>query len=138
MKKTSTLTVFILLFFWQIFFASYSFCQCGLSVSANSPIISCYSCNNTLTANPTGGVAPYTYAWSTTPVQTGQTAMGLCDGVYTVTVTDANSCSATALASFIVILGCSASLSTSASPICAGNAVILTATASGPCPDEKY
>jgi gliding motility-associated-like protein len=39
-----------------------------------------------------GGTAPYNYAWSTVPVQTGATASGLGGGGYTVTVTDANGC----------------------------------------------
>lgn len=39
-----------------------------------------------------GGVAPYTYAWNTTPVQTTDTAFNLAPGVYTATVTDANGC----------------------------------------------
>ncbi len=49
-------------------------------------------CDGTATANPTGGNPPYTYSWNTVPVQTTQTATGLCVGNYTVTVTDANGC----------------------------------------------
>ncbi|HOZ16125.1 MAG TPA: gliding motility-associated C-terminal domain-containing protein, partial [Tenuifilaceae bacterium] len=49
--------------------------------------------NGSATVNITGGIAPYTYSWSTSPVQTGQTATGLSAGVnYTVTVTDASLC----------------------------------------------
>lgn len=44
-----------------------------------------------------GGVAPYTYSWNTSPVQTGMTATGLPAGVYTVTVMDANGCTDTAM-----------------------------------------
>ncbi len=43
-----------------------------------------------------GGVGPYTYSWSTTPVQTTATATGLASNTYVVTVTDANSCSQSA------------------------------------------
>ncbi len=46
-------------------------------------------------ANVTGGSPPYTYVWSTNPPQTTPTAAGLSPGTYTVTVTDANGCSAT-------------------------------------------
>lgn len=40
----------------------------------------------------TGGAAPYTYAWNTSPVQTGATATGLSFGFYTVVATDQNGC----------------------------------------------
>lgn len=50
-------------------------------------------CDGTAMANPTGGTAPFTYAWS--DGQLTQTASGLCAGVYTVTVTDANGCQVT-------------------------------------------
>ena len=43
-----------------------------------------------------GGTAPYTYTWSTTPVQTGQTASNLSQGTYTVAISDKNGCSANA------------------------------------------
>ena len=55
--------------------------------------------NATSTAVVSGGVAPYTYAWNTTPAQTGATATGLTVGQYTVSVTDANGCLTTATAS---------------------------------------
>lgn len=46
------------------------------------------------TVTASGGLAPYTYSWSTN--QTGPTASNLPAGTYTVTVTDANSCADTA------------------------------------------
>ncbi|MGB0982835.1 MAG: choice-of-anchor L domain-containing protein [Saprospiraceae bacterium] len=51
--------------------------------------------NGTGTVNATGGAGGFTYAWSTTPVQTTTTATNLGYGAYTVTVTDANGCSDT-------------------------------------------
>ena len=38
--------------------------------------------------------APYTYSWNTSPVTLNDTAANLRAGSYTVTVTDANGCSA--------------------------------------------
>jgi gliding motility-associated-like protein len=55
--------------------------------------------DGTAAAVPAGGTAPYTYSWNTSPVQTLVTATGLPAGTYTVTVTDANGCTATGSAS---------------------------------------
>jgi gliding motility-associated-like protein len=44
------------------------------------------------TANPLGGTPVYTYAWSTVPEQTTQTASNLIAGTYAVTITDAEGC----------------------------------------------
>ena len=44
----------------------------------------------------TGNTGPYTYSWNTTPVQTTATATNLQPGTYTVTITDASSCTRTA------------------------------------------
>ncbi|MFZ4614465.1 MAG: T9SS type A sorting domain-containing protein, partial [Bacteroidia bacterium] len=49
----------------------------------------------TATSAPTGGTAPYTYSWNTTPVQSTATATNLLPGDYIVTVTDAEGCSST-------------------------------------------
>ncbi len=48
--------------------------------------------NGSATVTASSGTPPYTYAWSTTPQQTTETATGLPPGTYTVTVTDANTC----------------------------------------------
>ena len=48
-----------------------------------------------LTVDATGGEAPYTYLWSTTPAQTNNTASNLAAGSYTVTITDSKGCSIT-------------------------------------------
>ena len=52
--------------------------------------------NGTAAVSATGGTAPYTYNWSNGT--TGATANGLAPGTYTVTVTDANGCTTTAIA----------------------------------------
>lgn len=57
------------------------------------------ACNGATTGiisiDVTGGDAPYTYLWSTTPAQTNNTASNLADGSYTVTITDSKGCSIT-------------------------------------------
>jgi gliding motility-associated-like protein len=46
--------------------------------------------------NAIGGTFPYTYSWNTNPVQNTQLAVNLWAGTHTVTVTDANGCTAQA------------------------------------------
>jgi hypothetical protein len=50
--------------------------------------------NGSATALVSGGTAPFVYTWSTIPVQSTQTAVGLKAGTYTVNVRDANGVSA--------------------------------------------
>ncbi|MBL7719539.1 MAG: gliding motility-associated C-terminal domain-containing protein [Flavipsychrobacter sp.] len=65
-----------------------------LTLTATQVNVLCYNAaNGTATANPYGGLPPYTYLWSNG--QTTQTASGLAPGTYTCTVTDALSNSAT-------------------------------------------
>jgi hypothetical protein len=54
------------------------------------------NCNGTATVSDHGGTPAYVYSWNTLPVQTNQSATGLCPGSYIVTITDANGCTATA------------------------------------------
>lgn len=62
----------------------------------NGTQISCYGASNgSINASGSGGVSPYTYTWSTTPVRTTATITGLPAGSYTVTIKDANGCTTT-------------------------------------------
>jgi gliding motility-associated-like protein len=69
------------------------------SVTANitaSVNISCNGgSNGSATVTPGGGTPAYTYLWNPS-AETTQTATGLSAGSYTITVTDANGCTATA------------------------------------------
>lgn len=58
--------------------------------------IGCYGYGNegSATANIVGGEEPYSFLWTTVPVQTGETATNLRTGYYGIVVTDANGCSA--------------------------------------------
>ena len=48
-----------------------------------------------ISANVTGGIPPYTYAWNTQPIQTTATIDSLDSGDYVLTILDANDCSFT-------------------------------------------
>lgn len=72
----------------------------AITVTATPTPTSCNGgCNGTITASPSGGTAPFTYTWSN--LGTGVLQSGLCAGPYTVTVTDANGCSATSTATIV-------------------------------------
>lgn len=72
----------------------------ALSASMSSIVpVRCFGRNTgALTIGVNGGTPPYTYSWSTAPVQTGATASNLPAGSYTVLVTDANGCFTTSSA----------------------------------------
>ncbi len=65
-----------------------------LTVNPSMSPSDCSICNGSITIAAGGGTAPYTFSWSPS-VSTSSVATNLCSGVYTVTVTDANSCQQT-------------------------------------------
>ncbi|RTY83336.1 T9SS type B sorting domain-containing protein [Flavobacterium sp. ZB4P23] len=67
----------------------------GITASISYPTnISCAgSATGSATVTASGGVGTLTYSWNTNPIQTTATASGLKAGTYTVTITDANTCS---------------------------------------------
>ncbi|MBN4062516.1 hypothetical protein JYU20_04885, partial [Bacteroidales bacterium AH-315-I05] len=81
MKKFTALVAFLLL-------SSWIFSQ----ITVITTVITEPQCNGDCTGSANavaiGGIAPYTYIWSTIPNQTGSVATGLCAGTYTVTAVD--------------------------------------------------
>ena len=70
-----------------------------LTAVTNGTAVTCGgACDGSATVTPSGGTAPYNYAWNSLPPQSLQTATYLCAGNYNVTVLDANGCSATTIA----------------------------------------
>ena len=79
-------------------------CRVSDSIQVNQPnivtstiAVADADCNGSATGNAAitamGGTMPYTYAWSTNPIQTTDSIANLAAGSYFVTITDANSCS---------------------------------------------
>ena len=101
----------------------------GITASTSYTSPTCFGSNNgTATANPSGGILPYTYLWTPT-AQTNQTATGLSAGTYTVTVNDAAGCTVSAS----VTLTQPAAINTIATSVpadsaCAGQSVTLNAS----------
>ena len=68
-----------------------TFCGiCTLSATASATPTTCGQSNGTAIANPSGGTAPYSYAWSNGGIT--QVISGLAAGSYTVTVTSWEGC----------------------------------------------
>ncbi len=64
-----------------------------LTVDTLSESIPCdIACIGKAFANPQGGTTPYQWVWDDSFTQATNPAIQLCDGIYTVTVTDANNC----------------------------------------------
>lgn len=53
----------------------------------------CGASDGSITITPTTGTPPYQYAWNTSPPQNTATASNIPSGTYTVTITDATTCS---------------------------------------------
>jgi len=92
------------------------------SITATSPA-SCGQNNGSITVTPSGGTSGYTYTW-TPSGGNAATANNLAGGNYTVTVSDANSCSTTATAS--VSTTSNPTLTVNSPTICSGNTATLT------------
>lgn len=105
-----------------------------LTVNAVANNLTCFSqSDGSATATPSGGTAPYSYLWSDGATTTS-TISGLTAGIYSVTVTDANGCSATTN----VTIFSGNSLTASFIPtdatcgVCDGSATINVGVGSGP------
>lgn len=61
------------------------------TISAISNAV-CFNGTGNASVAVSGGTAPYSYSWTTNPVQTGSTAMNIIAGTYTVSITDAKGC----------------------------------------------
>jgi gliding motility-associated-like protein len=88
------------------------------------PII---TCNGTTTVSVSGGTPPYSYLWNDSQNQYTQTATGLCEGTYCVTVTDNSSNTASIC---VEVINSILSVNASSSPvtICEGNTINFDAT----------
>jgi hypothetical protein len=108
----------------------------GLSTSSTPAV--CNGNNGTASVSATGN-PPFSYAWSTTPVQTTATAAGLSAGLYTVTVTNANGCTSTATAQVNSTSSMNVTASvTGPNPICIGQSTTIAANATGGTPPYSY
>ncbi|MGV3612134.1 MAG: gliding motility-associated C-terminal domain-containing protein [Fluviicola sp.] len=80
----------------------------GLAVNTNNAVIANDNCavgSGSITGvTVTGGSAPYSYSWNSSPAQNTLNATNLTSGNYTLTVTDNNGCVATSNALFVGVV----------------------------------
>jgi hypothetical protein len=108
------------------------------TTASSTPVTIIGGSDGTATANPAGGTPPYTYSWNSTPVQTTQTATGLTAGTYTVIVTDAKGCTASANTT-VGSPACNITASIAAGTItCPGGTTTLTVTVTGGSAPVQY
>lgn len=99
------------------------------TISAVSNAV-CFNGTGNASVSVSGGTAPYAYNWSTTPAQTGTTAMNIPSGTYTVDIVDAKGCvtqntvTITQPAQVVTTVGVN-------DTICLGQTGTLTASATG-------
>ncbi len=63
-----------------------------LTVQVDTQAADCGEDNGEATVFTNNGIPPYSYYWSTDPIQTGATATNLAAGIYNVTISDATDC----------------------------------------------
>src|SRR6185437_11034476 len=95
------------------------------TASATSPTL-CNGSSTTITAAPSNGIAPYNYSWTpfsslSSSIVSNPVATPTSTQVYTVTVTDANNCSATANVT-VTVEQITASIATTAAT-CTGGSI---------------
>ena len=94
----------------------------AMSASITSTNVTCFAaCNGSAAATATNNIGIVTYYWIGGPGPvTAQSVSGLCAGVYTVTATDQNSCTASAQVTITQPTQVTANIATSSSVTCNG------------------
>lgn len=91
----------------------------------------CGGSSGSIALTVTGGTAPLSYSWNTTPVQTQPTAVNLPGGSYTCTITDVNGCATTYQGTVLQESAATLTAAAGDTVICEGMSVTLTANAGG-------
>jgi len=106
----------------------FSACCAPYSLNLTVADATCNQNNGMAVVVVSGGGGPFTYSWSTLPVQTTDTAFNLSPGTYAITVTDSNGCSGVDSVTILNVNQLNLSVNPSSATICAGDSVTLTAS----------
>jgi large repetitive protein len=101
-----------------------------LIVSATGPGTICAGGNATLNSNVSGGTGLYNYTWSSGGTTSSTIVSPVSTSTYTLTVTDANGCTASAAVT-VTTSGAINVIITGADSFCVGDSTVLTAMVSG-------
>ena len=113
-------------------------CTGGLITSVASQNPPCTQNTGWATVNVSGGNAPYTYSWSSSPAQTSVTATGLGPGTYTCSVTDATGCATAIVTSTITQPSALSTSSSYNNTSCGGSSGSASVSVSGGTPGYTY
>ena len=108
----------------------------ALTITPSQTNIACGMCDGMASVTASGGISPYTYAWSNGPAS--NSVSGLCAGAYSVTITDASGCN-TAIENFTIIdAGGSVTVTTNATDALCFNGCTGTVSASASAGTAPY
>ncbi|MGR6088235.1 MAG: T9SS type B sorting domain-containing protein [Arcticibacter sp.] len=106
-----------------------------LSVSGSTTVADCLNnVGGNITISPAGGTTPYSYNWSTG--STSQNINNLPSSTYTVTITDANGC--TAMTDFVIAESSYLLVQITSDEICVGDSAVLSVSVSVPATYQWY
>ncbi len=91
------------------------------AITAQTDVFCSGNSTGSATVTATGGTAPYSYSWNTTPVQTSAIAINMAIGTYTATITDSNGCTTTKQATITEPNGIVISIASQTNVNCFGN-----------------
>ena len=98
----------------------------------------CVGGSATLTANPSGGAAPYSYTWNNLETTQNITVSPATTTAYSVTVTDASGCTSTGTITINVSADPTVSVTVDDGEICEGGTATFDATVSGGTGASSY
>ena len=103
--------------------------QLVMTVAGSSTI--CISQPAIISANANGGTPPYSYQWSNGVNTSSQTVSPVSTTVYSVSITDANGCTAASQSVTITVNPPLSVVAMPVNPICEGHSTVISAVASG-------
>ncbi|MFM7822458.1 MAG: SprB repeat-containing protein, partial [Bacteroidota bacterium] len=106
-----------------------------LTITGSTTVADCINnAGGDITISPSGGTIPYAYQWSTG--STTQNLNNLPSATYTVTITDANGC--TAISDFVIVNNSFLLVQITSDEICVGDSAVLSVSVSVPATYQWY